>query len=396
MTPVRRYLDHAATSWPKPEEVVAAVVTAIRDVGAAAGRGTHASARRADAIRAAARAGAAGIAGADPARVALVPGATVGLNLAIRGIVEPGWRVVATAADHNATLRPLEALAASGAIRLEIVPCDAQARVDPDDVARACRAGARLVVFSHASNVTGTLQDADAIVRAARGSGALSIVDAAQTAGVVPLPAEADIVVAPAHKWLQGPQGAAFVAVRDGVEPRPLVFGGTGGASDSLAMPAALCDRLEAGTPDLGALAGAAAAAGWLARHGMAEVAAHGRGLAAACRTALEAVGGVRVLGDGGAGPPIVAFTVEGYDPADVAALVEQIGGIEARAGWHCAALVHRCLGTAGGGCVRVGFGPFNGGDDVRALVSAVASLRGAAPPDPFPLLSPQVPRWQV
>jgi len=79
-----------------------------------------------------------------------------------------------------------------------------------------------------------------------------------------------------------------------------------------------------------------------------------------------------------------------------VAALVEQIGGIEARAGWHCAALVHRCLGTAGGGCVRVGFGPFNGGDDVRALVSAVASLRGAAPPDPFPPLSPQVPRWQV
>ena len=248
MTPARRYLDHAATSWPKPEEVVAAVVTAIRDVGAAAGRGTHASARRADAIRAAARAAAAGIAGADPARVALVPGATVGLNLAIRGIVEPGWRVVATAADHNATLRPLEALAASGTIRLEIVPCDAQARVDPDDVARACCAGARLVVFSHASNVTGTLQDADAIVRAARASGALSIVDAAQTAGVVPLPAGADIVVAPAHKWLQGPQGVAFVAVRDGVEPRPLVFGGTGGASDSLAMPAALCDRLEAGT----------------------------------------------------------------------------------------------------------------------------------------------------
>ncbi len=400
--PPRRYLDHPATSWPKPGPVIDAVLHALRDVGAAAGRGIHADARRADALRAGARAAAARIVGADdPQRVALVSGATLGLNVAIHGLVEPGWHVLATAADHNATLRPLQWLADRGMIEFDVVPCDASGRVDPDDVAGAWRPATRMLVFSHASNVTGSLQDAATLARLARERGGLSLLDASQTAGIVPLPAgeaAADVVVAAGHKWLQGPEGGAILFARQGVEPRALVQGGTGTASDDLRMPERFVERLEAGTPDLAALAGLAAAIAWVEQQGIAALAAHGHRLAAACRAGLAALPGVRLLGGGDAkGPPIVGFTVESYDPADVAALLEQIAGVQARAGLHCAALIHRHLGTSGAGSVRLGFGPFNTADDVRAVVAAVASILGHPDSDfsdPFPS-PPQVPPWQ-
>lgn len=382
--------------------MIEGVLHALRDIGAAAGRGIHADARRADAVREGARVAAARIVGAaDPGRVALVSGATFGLNVAIHGLVEPGWHVVATAADHNATLRPLRWLADRGAIDLDVVPCDATGFVDPDEVVRAWRPATRLLVFSHASNVTGTLQDAASLVRIARERGGISLLDAAQTAGIVPSPhgrPAADVVVAAGHKWLQGPEGAAILHAREGIEPRPLVQGGTGTASDDLRMPDRLVERLEAGTPDLAALSGLAAGIGWVERQGIEALAAHGRALASACRAGLAALPGVRLLGDGrGAGPPIVGFTVEGYDPADVAVLLEQIAGVQARSGRHCAALVHRHLATEAGGTIRLGFGPFNTAGDVRAAVAAVATILGLPPadvPECFPS-PPQVPRWQ-
>ncbi len=410
----RRYLDHPATSWPKPAPVIEAVLHAIRDVGAAAGRGTSSDARRADAIRTAARGAAARLVGdVDPERVALPAGATLALNMAIHGIVTPGWHVIATAADHNATLRPLHWLERQGTISLTVVPCDGDGRVDPADVADAWRPDTRLFVFSHASNVTGTLQDAETLVAMARKRDAITILDAAQTAGIVPIPAgsnAADVVVAPAHKWLQGPEGIAILAVRAGIEPRPLIQGGTGSGSDALAMPERFVDRMEAGTPDLGALAGLAAAIGWGERHGQASLASHGHSLAAGCKAGLGQLPGVRVLGTRErGGPPIVAFTVEGYDPAVVAVLLEQVSGVQARAGFHCAALIHGHLGTAKGGTVRVGFGPFNTPGDAEAVVAAIAAITGGLSgnsdrvfgavsssfPSP-PLIHWQVPPWQA
>jgi selenocysteine lyase/cysteine desulfurase len=398
----RRYLDHPATSWPKPTPVIEAVVHALRDVGAAAGRGTSRASREADGIRAAARTAAARIVGAvDPQRVALPGGATLALNMAIHGFVEPGWNVIATAADHNATLRPLHWLEQRGVISLTVVPCDASGRVDPRDVAAAWRPDTRMLVFSHASNVTGTLQDAGALSGLARDRGAISILDAAQTAGVVPLgepSGAADVIVAPVHKWLQGPEGIAILAVRAGLEPRPLVQGGTGSGSDTLAMPEHFVGRMEAGTPDLGALAGLAASVAWMEAHGRGAIAAHGRALADICRAGLASIPDVRTFGAGQAeGPPIVAFTVEGYDSSEVAVLLEQVAGVQARAGFHCAALIHRHLGTAAGGVVRVGFGPFSTPGDAQSVVAAIRVFTGHAPADCIPPPdSPQVPSWQA
>jgi selenocysteine lyase/cysteine desulfurase len=375
----RRYLDNAATSWPKPEPVLAAWEGAARGVGAAAGRGGHAAALAADAIRSRARTRAAALlGGVDPARVALPAGATLGLNMAIHGIARPGDHVIATAADHNATLRPLEHLRRAGVIDLTIVPCDGAGHVDPVAITAAWRPATRLVVCSHASNVTGALQDAGAIAAIAHERGGLLILDAAQSLGQVASedaasPAwGADVVVAPAHKWLHGMAGVAILWARAGVEIEPLVQGGTGSASDSLAMPGSFADRLEAGTPDLPALAALDAAGAWLEAETVAALRDRCGGLAAACAERLREIRGTRLFAALGGGPPIVSFTLDGYDPAELSALLEQAAGVQARSGHHCAACVHERLGTRAGGTVRLAFGPFNAAADVDAVVAAV------------------------
>lgn len=377
----RRYLDNAATTWPKPEPVLAAWNDAARRVGATAGRAAYHEAVEADAIRGRARAAAARLlGGVDPARVALPAGCTLALNLAIHGLVKPGDHVIATAADHNATLRPLRWLERAGAISLSTVSCDGVGRVDPTEVAAAWRPATRWVVLSHASNVTGAAQDVPAIAALAHDRGGLVILDAAQSLGLVPseLPGfGADVVAAPAHKWLLGTSGAAILWCREGVEPVPLVQGGTGSTSDSLDMPEAFADRLEAGTPDVPALAALAAAASWLEARGVAAIGAACRGLVADAAARLGELRGVRVHAAVAGGAPIVSFTVEGYAPADVATVLETAAGVQVRSGFHCAALIHEQLGTRRDGTVRASFGPFSTAADVASLVDTVAELVG-------------------
>lgn len=377
---VRRYLDNAATSWPKPPEVFAAWNRAACELGATAGRGLYREAVEADRIRHQARTAAARLlGGVDPARVALPGGCTFALNSAIQGLLQPGDHVIATAADHNATLRPLHRLATGGVIEWTVVPCDARAQIDPEAVARAWRPATRLVVCSHVSNVTGVEQDAAAIAAVAHERGGLFLLDAAQSLGVVPGDVAAwgcDVLAAPAHKWLLGVGTTAILWAREGLEIEPLVAGGTGTASESLGMPEAFAPRHEAGSPDVPALAGLVAAAAWHAQPGVAATAAGCRLLADECAARLAAIGGVRVLG-GPRAAAIVSFTVEGYDPADVAVILEQAAGVQVRSGFHCAALIHEHLGTSGGGTVRAAFGPFNSPADVEALVQAVATIAG-------------------
>ena len=321
--------------------------------------------------------------GADPSRIALPSGATLAANMAIHGLVKPGDHVIATAADHNATLRPLHWLAGRGVITTTIVPCDGVGRVDPDAIGRAWRPATRLVVCSHASNVTGALQDAAAIAAIAHGRGGLLMLDAAQSLGLVPFstaaagesPFGADLIAAPAHKWLQGMSGVGILWVRPGIELSPIVQGGTGTASDSLDVPESFPERLEPGTPDLPALAGLGAAVDRLEAESLTAVAARCRRLAADAAARLAELSGVRVIAAVDAGAPIVSFTVDGYDPAEIAVLLEQMAGVQARSGFHCAACVHDWIGTKAGGTVRLSFGPFNTADDVDAAVAAIATL---------------------
>ncbi len=370
----RRYLDAAATSWPKPDTVLDAWNDATRRIGATAGRAAYREALEADAVRERARRAVAGLlGGVDPRRVAMPLGCTLALNQAIHGLLRAGDHVVATAADHNATLRPLHHMARHGMITLSIVPCDGAGRVDPDDVARAWTPATRWLVFSHASNVTGAVHDVATLAAIAHARGGLVVLDAAQTLGVVQCSAPgfgADVVVAPAHKWLQGTAGVAVLWARDGVDIAPMIQGGTGSTSESLDMPDIMVERLEAGTPDVPALAALQAAADWVASRGLIGT---GGGLAADAAERLAAVKGVRVMA--APGVPIVSFVVEGYAPADVAAIMELSAGAQVRAGYHCAACVHEHLGTRDAGTVRASFGPFTTSDDVDAVVGAVEAI---------------------
>lgn len=376
--PQRRYLDNAATTWPKPPPVLEAWMDAAARVGATAGRAAYREAVEAESIRSRARAACGRMLGGVAAdRVALTAGCTLAINAAIHGLLRPGDHAIATAADHNATLRPLHRLRQRGVIDLSIVPCDAAGRVDPRAIAAAWRPATRLVCCTHASNVTAAVQDVAAIGGLVRARGGLLLLDAAQTLGQVPFTEPgggADIVAAPAHKWLLGTSGVGLLWCRPGVEPEPFVVGGTGSASDTLEMPEAFPARMEAGTADVPALAALTAALGWLEQQSVAEVGRRCRELARLSAAELATIPGVRVIA-AGEGPPIVSFTVGGQDPTEVAAAVEAIAGVQVRSGFHCAARVHECLGTLPGGTVRASFGPFNTRDDVESLVGAVRAI---------------------
>ena len=392
----RRYLDHAATSWPKPPIVFEAWEHAARVIGGTVGRGGYNEARQANAIAAGLREQVAILlGGVDRSRVAFSSGATLSLNMAIHGLLKPGDHVIATAADHNATLRPLHWLKSRGLITTTIVPCDGVGFVDPQSIANAWRPETKLVVCSHASNVTGTLQDAAAIAGIAHSHGGLLLLDAAQSLGQVPFvdaAFAADIVVAPSHKWLLGPAGAGILWVRSGIELDLLLQGGTGTNSESLDMPASFLERMEPGTPDLPALAGLSAAIDWLFAQSIPAVGVACRAMADRCAERLRQSAGVRVFrqqsqAPGGlAGAPIVSFTLDGYDPAEIAVVLEDAAGVQVRSGFHCAALVHGALGMLSSsskqsaGTVRLSFGPFNGADDIDAVVETIEKLAASVP----------------
>lgn len=379
--PPRRYLDNAATSWPKPEPVWQAWERTARENGVAAGRGGYREAVAASGMLAEARRGFADLLGVPADRIALPASATLGLNQALHGLLKPGDHAIATAADHNATLRPLYHLARQGHIELTVVPCDGRGWVDPQAVAEAWRPATRMVSLSHASNVTGTVQDAAAFAAIAHDRGGILLLDAAQSLGMCSVAGvKADIVVAPAHKWLLGMHGIAGLFVREGLVLEPLLQGGTGSASESLDMPAGLPEQLEVGTADLPAAAALAAAVAWRAAPEHHDLLAGCGQLARDCRAGLEAIPRVRVWGGdepAAGGPPIVSFVVDGFSPAETAALLEQIAGVQVRAGFHCAAAIHDGLGTAAAGTVRVAFGPFNTSGDLEAVVHAVEAIVG-------------------
>jgi len=382
ITPPRRYLDNAATSWPKPECVWRAWERTAREVGVVAGRGGYRDAVTADAMLAQARGAFASLLKVPVDRIALPASATIGLNQAIQGLLQPGDHAIATAADHNATLRPLHHLAHQGKIELTVVPCDGRGWVDPQTIADAWRPATRLVSLSHASNVTGTVQDAAAIAAIAHERGGSVLLDASQSLGQVSVAgATADIVVAPAHKWLLGMHGIAGLFLREGLSLEPLLQGGTGSASELLEMPAGLPERFEVGTADLPAAAALVAALEWRAMPDHHGLLAACRQLTKDCREQLAGISGIRIwggdrVGDDG-GPPILSFIVEGFSPVETAALLEQIAGVQTRAGFHCAAAIHQYLGTATGGTVRVAFGPFSTRDDVDAVVTTVEAIVG-------------------
>ena len=373
------YFDNAATSCPKPPEVARAVANAL-DAFGGVGRGVHpASVAAGMAVFEARDAVSSLLGGPGADRVSFAPNATVALNIAIAGLLPAGGKAVTTAASHNSVLRPLFKARDERGCTVEVVPHDAQGALDYGALERAL-SGADLVVLTHASNLTGDVYDALRVARMAHAAGALVVLDAAQTAGAVPLDMAAlqvDVLCFTGHKSLLGPQGTGGLLVAAGVDVPPLLEGGSGTHSFDERHPRFMPEALEAGTINAHGIAGLAAAVAWLQQRGVDAVASHEERLASRFRVGLAAVEGVRILGgcsDAGR-TGIVAFNVGEADSALVADALAQGWGICTRAGAHCAPLMHRALGTADQGAVRASFGPFNTEDQVDIAIDAVAAI---------------------
>ncbi|MBK8914937.1 MAG: aminotransferase class V-fold PLP-dependent enzyme [Phycisphaerales bacterium] len=389
-TRARLYLDNAATSFPKPPAVATAVHEHVAHSGGSAGRGAYREAiesgRLFDRCRAAVRT----LLGLHPDDgVIFTLNCTDALNLAIKGLTPPGAHVVTSAMDHNSVLRPLAALAQRSGVRFDaVLPDTKSTRLDPRAVADALRPETALVVLSHASNVTGALQPIREIAAACRGRGVPLLLDAAQTAGHVPIDFDElgiDLLACPGHKGLMGPLGTGVLAFRREFGPRihTLREGGTGSSSELATQPETLPDKFEPGSQNAVGVAGLLAALEWILARSAASLRAHEMELCEEFVERVAGLAGVRLFGPTAAAQRVgvFSFAVEGFEAAETAALLESRFEILTRAGLHCAPLAHRVLATDGtGGLTRASFGAFTTIEDVNRLADALASLAGAAP----------------
>ena len=387
----RIYLDQAATSWPKPEAVYAAVDRYQRELGAPAGRGVYAEALEVGRLIDSARRAVASLLDAEsPQRIVFTFNGTDSLNLAIHGVLaERGGHVVTTTVEHNSVLRPLRALEDAGRIEVTRVASNAAGVVDPDDIRRALRRETALVAMTHASNVTGALQPAAEVGRLVREHGAIYLIDAAQSAGDVPLSVQelhADLLAAPGHKGLLGPLGSGLLYIRPGVEERlqSLRQGGTGSRSDEDRQPSDLPDKYEAGNLNVPGIVGLAAGVEWLNDRGLEEVRRHAIALGERLLAGLAEIGGVRVFGPATAAERIgvVSLSLEGLDAQELAATLDSAYRIQVRPGIHCAPLMHQALGTlAAGGTARISWGAMNTLEEIDAAIEAVRQIAAAMSP---------------
>ena len=384
------YLDNAATTMHKPDEVIEAVVAAMRTMGNA-GRGASESAL--DAARAimGCRERVAKLLGCPRAdHVAFAPNSTAALNCAINGLVGEGDHVVTTVLEHNSVLRPLNRLVRERGVRLDHVGCDKYGRLDMGELERLAVPGTRAVCVTAASNVTGNAVDVARVAEVAHAAGALVIVDTSQAAGVLPIDmAEQglDVVCFTGHKALMGPQGTGGLAVAEGVDVAPWNVGGTGVHSFDAEQPLGWPTRLEAGTLNGHGLAGLAAGLDFLAEHGgVAAAGEHELAVATRLYEGVRGLSGVTVYGDWAARDAglvekdaprtgVVALNIEGLDSAEVSDALMAGWGIATRPGAHCAPLMHEAFGTVRQGIVRLSCGWFTSDDDVDVAIEALTEL---------------------
>ncbi len=374
------YLDNAATSHPKPRAVYERVDDVLRNFSANPGRSGHKLAAAADRIIFETRESLAALFGiGDSSRILFTANATGALNLGICGMVGPGDHVVTTSMEHNSVVRPLHALARIG-VSTDKVRANAEGVLDPEEIAAAITSRTKLVVVTHASNVLGTLTPLAEIIMLAHAQGVPVLVDASQTAGAARIDVAElgiDLLACPGHKGLFGPQGTGFLYVAPHVDPRPLVFGGTGSRSNLEDMPDFLPDRYEAGTLNTPGIAGLGAGVGFVLETGIEKIRAHEERLAGRLMEGLAGIDGLRLYGvrNPARRAAVVLFALDGVDAATIGDSLDSEFDIAVRVGLHCAPGAHRTAGTYPLGGVRLSPGYFNTLEEMDQTVEAVALI---------------------
>ena len=379
-------MDNAATSFPKPESVLDAMIDYARRLGASPGRGAYSEAREAARLMEECRERINTLIHGESARnIIFTLNTTDALNMAIHGLLEPGDHVITTWLDHNSVLRPLNALAKRG-VEQSRVACDPRTGlVDPDEVQKAICPNTKLIVTLFGSNVTGTLQPIATIGGIAKAHGIPFLLDAAQAMGHVPLDVQADaidLLAFPGHKGLLGPLGTGGLYIRPGLESklRTVREGGTGSVSELDVQPEFLPDRFESGSHNAIGIIGLSAGVQWILDRGVDKLWEHEQTLVRRMLERIEAgIPGLSLFGPPTAASRCGVFSVRvaGYDsPNTLADTLEERFGILTRPGIHCAPLAHQTIGTASlGGTTRLSFGPFVTVEDVDFAADALTQL---------------------
>jgi cysteine desulfurase / selenocysteine lyase len=391
-SPRRLYLDNAATTFPKPRGVAEAFAHYFSELGSSPGRGAYAeSVEAARLMNDCRRAVCKLFHGTSPEHVIFTLNCSDALNIAIKGLIDPakttaGARphAICTDLDHNSILRPLNTMLDRGWIDVTRVPVDpVTGRVDPADIRAAVRRETRIIAVTHASNVTGTVQPIREIGRLARECAVPFVVDAAQSAGHVPIDVQADcidLLAAPGHKFLMGPLGTGVLYLRPGMEKivRPLREGGTGSVSENDRQPELMPDKYECGSHNAPGIMALLAGVNWVLAQGVEKLHQHDTDLV---RTFLDNIAGCDALtyyGPRGVAHRIGVFSVRvpGLAPHELSAVLEAEYGILTRSGLHCAPHAHATIGTLeGGGATRLSFGPFLSRQDVKFVADSLTSV---------------------
>ncbi len=376
------YFDNAATSWPKPVEMIEAMTHYSGMIGGNPGRSAHRRSLDAGRIILETREVLAELFGIDDSlRIVFTKNATEALNIALLGLLHSGDHVITSSMEHNSVMRPLRVLETQG-VQISVVSCSGDGRLDPEDVQAAIRPQTRLLVVTHASNVTGTIQPIAELGQIARDHGFLFCVDAAQTAGALPIHVDEmaiDLLAFSGHKSLFGPQGTGGLYIREGIEKdlRPLMMGGTGSRSEFEVQPDFMPDKYESGTPNAIGLAGLGAGVRFALAEGVEAIRSKEEGLTERFLKGLAALKGITVYGppDAAGRTAVVSFNIAGVSPSEAALTFDEGFGILCRPGLHCAPAAHRTIGTFSRGTIRFGFGYFNNDEEISFALEAIQSL---------------------
>lgn len=376
------YLDNAATAFPRPQNVTEAVIDWLKHQAGSPGRGHHVSAKLANDWVSKVRRRVARFFGVrDEHRVVITYSATDALNMAIKGLVNQGDHVIISAMEHNSVLRPLRHLERDGIISLDLVPCDQQGYLQEEKLWLSFQENTRLVVLNHASNVTGAVQEVTALGAKIRRRGAYLLLDAAQSAGAVPVESEslrADLIAFAGHKGLYGLPGTGGLIIGERIQQlRSWRQGGTGYNSLSEYQPVNWPEFFEAGTMNMPGIISLGCGIEFIEQQGMDEIIKRKRRHLEFLWDALSQIKGVQLYGP----EPhqkrvaVLSFNIRGWEPHDVAEILQHNYHIQVRSGLHCAPLAHRTLGTAPEGTVRLSPGYFTRPDELKQVVQAVKNI---------------------
>ncbi|MCH2180012.1 MAG: aminotransferase class V-fold PLP-dependent enzyme [Mariniblastus sp.] len=377
------YLDNAATSWPKPPAVVAAIQHFYGELGVAAERSGSSRAWTVErAIQKCRRQVKELLSSGTNDSVIFGFNGTDVLNLAIHGVVQAGDHVVTTVAEHNSTLRPLEYLREHLGISVSLAECDSQGLIDPSEIQSLMRPDTSLVCLSHVSNVTGVVQPVEEIGKICQDREVLYLVDAAQSLGHLPVDVKqigCDFLTSSGHKGLLGPLGTGvlYIAEEANSSVRPLRQGGTGTQSQTSIQPVEMPYRLESGNLNTGGIMGLSAGLTHVLETGLTCIQRHEATLSEKLTQAMGDLKKIRLIGtEAKQRTGTVSFQLEGADPNQIASVLDSAFGFQVRAGLHCAPKMHESLGTlVDGGTVRISPGLFNTEQDIDDLISALREI---------------------